>query len=134
MLYTELAVVIGLVELFTPFIVASIYSALERVGEDLIMAARTLGAGSIHVFKDVILPLSAKGYFFGLTIVIAGSFTAYTTPVLLGGTKNMTLSMLLYLYAATLLDWNSAVGLSILMLVIVVGLAALPRIILRKRG
>lgn len=131
-LYTEAAVVIGLVELFTPFLIASIYSSLERVGEDLIAAARTLGAGSLQIFKDLILPLTAKGYFFGLTIVIAGSFTAYTTPVLLGGTKNMTLSMLLYLYAATLLDWNSAVGLSILMLIIVLGIIAVPVLFLRR--
>lgn len=132
LLYTETAIVMGLVELFTPFMIMALYSSLNNINEETVYAARTLGSSGFRLFLDLILPLTFPGYVFGLTIVIAGCFTAYTTPVLLGGPKNMTLSMLLYEYAAIFLDWRKAVALALFMLFLVLTLTSIPRIFLKE--
>jgi putative spermidine/putrescine transport system permease protein len=132
-LYTDTAIVFGLVELFTPFLISSIYSSLSSLNEELLLAARTLGAGAFRTFLDVVIPLTSKGYLFGLTVIIAGCFTAYTTPVLLGGAMNATLSMLLYEYVSIFLDWRMAVALSLVMLAIVISIMIVARIAVRGR-
>jgi len=68
-----------------------------------------------------------------LTVIIAGCFTAYTTPVLLGGAMNATISMLLYEYVSIFLDWRMAVALSLVMLAIVISIMIVARIAVRGR-
>lgn len=95
-LFSELAVFIGLLQLFLPLMIISLISALENMPKDTIAAARVLGANWFQVFWKVILPLTKEGLVVGGTLVFTGSLTAYITPAILGGSKVLMLETLLY--------------------------------------
>ena len=95
-LFTEMAVFIGLLQLFLPLMIISLISALENLPKDAVPAARVLGANWFQVFWKVILPLTREGLVVGGTLVFTGSMTAYITPAILGGSKVLMLETLLY--------------------------------------
>ncbi len=115
-LYTENAVVLGLLELFFPFMYLSLYSSLENIPEEYILAAQSLGAGTLRVFLDIILPLSITGLATGASIIMAGCAAAFVTPSILGGLKVKTLSVLLREYVDIFLDWNVATVIALVIL------------------
>ena len=115
MLYTEGAVLIGLLQLFMPMMILSISSALENIPEDLSLAARSLGASGFQAFVRVTFPLSVEGLITGGTLVFTGSITAYVTPAILGGSRVLMLSTLLYQKAAVVLDWDMATTIAVMM-------------------
>lgn len=107
-LFTETAVFIGLLQLFMPFMVLSLVSALENLPADVIPAARSLGAGRLAIFFKIILPLTREGLVMGGTLVFTGSITAYITPAILGGSKVLMLETLLYQRVSVANDFVSA--------------------------
>lgn len=108
LLYTEFAIIIGTVYLFLPLMVVSLVGVMENIENDLLEAAESLGASRIKAFFKIIFPLSIPGLIVGSVLVFTGTLTAYTTPQLLGGNKNMVLATLIYQKTMTLGDWNSA--------------------------
>jgi putative spermidine/putrescine transport system permease protein len=115
-LYSESAIVIGLLQLFLPLMVLNLVSAMENVPFDLEEAAQSLGSNKIGSFFRVIVPLSFDGLVMGATLVFTGCFTAYVTPAVLGGSKVLTLSTLMRQQALGLMDWNSATVLALIMI------------------
>jgi len=107
-LFTETAVFVGLLQLFMPFMVLSLVSALENLPRDVISAARTLGASRLTIFFKIILPLTREGLVMGGTLVFTGSITAYITPAILGGSKVLMLETLLYQRVSVSNDFVSA--------------------------
>lgn len=85
LLYSPVSVVITLVHFLLPFAVLPIYSSMREIGETPMAAARDLGAGSIRVFFDIVLPQSRPGIFaaFALSFLLAAG--DYVTPRLVGG-------------------------------------------------
>lgn len=133
LLYTEGAVLIGLLQLFMPLMILSISSALENIPKDLFLVARSLGASRFQVFAKVTFPLSIEGLIIGGTLVFTGSITAYVTPAILGGTRVLMLSTLLYQKAAVVLDWDMATTIAVIMflttLMISTGLRSLSKVV-----
>lgn len=119
LLYTELAIVLGLTQLFLPLAVVSCYSAVAQVPAGLDDAARGLGASRTRTMWDIVVPLSMSGIVVAATLVFAGSVTAYTTPYLLGGSRQRMLSTQLYSYSGVTLDWAAASATAIIMTVLV---------------
>ena len=107
-LFTETAVFVGLLQLFMPFMVLSLVSALENLPRDVIPAALSLGASRMTIFFKIILPLTREGLVMGGTLVFTGSITAYITPAILGGSKVMMLETLLYQRVSISNDFVSA--------------------------
>ncbi len=95
LLFTEGAVFIGLLQLFLPYMILSLVSALENLPRDVTAAASVLGANRWQTFVRVILPLTREGLVAGGTIVFTGSVTAYITPAILGGSKILMLETLM---------------------------------------
>ncbi|GAB3844988.1 ABC transporter permease [Nesterenkonia populi] len=127
LLYTPFAMVMGLTQLFLPLAIVACYSAISQVDAGLDDAARGLGAGRTRTFWDVVVPLSLPGVVVAATLVFAGSVTAYTTPYLLGGSRQRMLATELYSYSSVTIDWAAASATAIVMTVLVVlvsGLAA----------
>ena len=120
LLYTETAVVIGLVYLFSPLMILALVGVLENIEGDLLRAAASLGAGPVGVFRQVVLPLAVPGLIVGAVLVFTGSFTAYTTPQLLGGEKQTVMATLLYRRAMVSLDWVAASTVAAVMVVVTV--------------
>jgi putative spermidine/putrescine transport system permease protein len=108
LLYTEKAIVLGLLHLFLPLMILSLVSAMENIRTDIEEAAQSLGANRLVVFWRIIVPLSADGLILGGTLVFTGCITAYVTPAILGGTRVRMLATLLYQRAMVLIDWQSA--------------------------
>ena len=94
MLYTEGAIVVGLLQLFLPIMVLNLVSALENVPSEVEEAALSLGSSKIGTFFRVIVPLSFDGLIMGVTLVFTGCITAYVTPAILGGAKVLHLATL----------------------------------------
>ncbi|MBN1965650.1 MAG: ABC transporter permease [Anaerolineae bacterium] len=117
MLYTETAIVLGLLHLFLPLMILSLVSAMENIRPELEEAAHSLGANRLTVFLRVIIPLSADGLILGGTLVFTGCITAYVTPAILGGTRVLMLATLLYQRAMVLLNWDSATVVAVAMVI-----------------
>jgi spermidine/putrescine transport system permease protein len=91
LLFTNSAVLIGLVYGFLPFMVLPLYAALERMDWRLVEAARDLYADGWTAFGKVTLPLSMPGVVAGSILVFIPSLGAYVTPAILGGAKTTLL-------------------------------------------
>jgi spermidine/putrescine transport system permease protein len=124
-LYTETAVLIGMVYNFLPFMVLPLYSALSRIGKETIEAAEDLGAGRFVVFRRVILPQSVPGVIAGITMVFMPAVSAFVVSALLGGGQYMLIGNLVeqqFLYAG---DWHFGSALSIIMMAVILVTMAL---------
>lgn len=119
LLYTEVAVVLGLTQLFLPLAIISCYSAVAQVDPGLDDAARGLGASRTRTLWTVVLPLSSPGIVVATTLVFAGAATAYTTPYLLGGSNQRMLATQLYNYSSVTVDWASASATALIMTLLV---------------
>lgn len=115
LLYTEQAIVLGLLQLFLPLMVLTLVSAMENIPEELEEAALSLGANRLVSFFKVIVPLSADGLVLGGTLVFTGCITAYVTPAILGGTRVLTLSTLLHQQSMVMMNWGSATVIAVIM-------------------
>lgn len=90
-LFTNTAVLIGLVYGYMPFMVLPLYAALERMDWRLVEAARDLYADTWSAFRKVTLPLSMPGVVAGSILVFIPSLGAYVTPAILGGARTTLL-------------------------------------------
>lgn len=116
-LYTPNAIIIGLIHLFLPLIIVTLVGVMENIDGDLLRAAESLGASKFASFMKIIVPLCVPGLVIGSILVFVGSFTAYTTPALLGG-KQRVISTFLYQNAITLNDWRLASIVATIMIVV----------------
>ena len=95
LLYTPLAVFIGLVYGELPFMILPLYVVLEKIEPALFEAAEDLGAGRLQTFFKVTLPLSMPGLVAGTVLVFIPSIGAFITPDLLGGARTMMVGNLI---------------------------------------
>jgi spermidine/putrescine transport system permease protein len=89
LLFTNTAVLIGLVYGFLPFMVLPLYAALERMDWSLVEAARDLYASGWQAFRRVTWPLSRPGVIAGSILVFIPALGAYVTPAILGGATDV---------------------------------------------
>jgi ABC-type spermidine/putrescine transport system permease subunit I len=86
LLYSDFAVIVGLVTSYMPFMVFPLFLSLAAVDRSLIQASWLLGAGPVRTFLRVTLPLSLPGIFAAVIFGFVGSFGESAVPVILGGT------------------------------------------------
>ncbi|MCK4824815.1 ABC transporter permease [bacterium] len=115
-MYTEGAIIIGLLQLFMPIMVLTLVSALENIPDEVEEAALSLGSGRVGCFFRVIVPLSFDGLILGVTLVFTGCITAYVTPAILGGSRVLTLSTLMRQQALVLMKWEAATVIAVVMI------------------
>lgn len=118
-LYTNFAILLGMVYNFLPFMVLPIYTSLSKMDDDLVNAARDLGANSLQVFTKVIFPLSLPGVVSGITMVFMPAVTTFAISRLLGGGKFMLLGDLIEQQFTTVGDWNFGSAVSIFMMIVI---------------
>jgi spermidine/putrescine transport system permease protein len=119
LLFTDTAVIIGLVYGYLPFMVLPLFAALERLDPSVIEAAWDLYAGPVKVFTRVILPLAKPGVIAGSLLVFIPSVGAYVTPDLLGGAKSMMIGNLIQQQYLVVRDWPFGSALSFVLMVAV---------------
>lgn len=95
LLFTDTAVMIGLVYNLLPFMVLPLLTNIERLDNRLIDAARDLGANRFTTFRKIILPLTMPGILSGSILVFLPAMTIFYIPDLLGGSKSILLGNLI---------------------------------------
>ncbi len=95
LLFTDTAVMIGLVYNLLPFMILPLLTNIERLDGRLIDAARDLGANRITTFRRIILPLTLPGILSGCILVFLPAMTIFYIPDLLGGSKSILLGNLI---------------------------------------
>jgi spermidine/putrescine transport system permease protein len=116
LLFTDSAVVIGLVYGYLPFMVLPLYAALERLDRSVVEAAWDLYAGPFRTLTRVILPLAKPGVIAGCLLVFIPTLGAYVTPDLLGGAKSMMIGNLIQHQYLVVRDWPFGSALSFVLM------------------
>ncbi|EOU1755492.1 ABC transporter permease [Clostridium perfringens] len=119
MLYTDGAILLGMVYNFLPFMVIPIYTVLIKIDKNLVNAAYDLGANKAQAFRKVILPLSIPGIISGITMVFMPAVSNFVIPNLLGGGKYILVGNLIEQQFTTIGNWNFGSALSIFMMILI---------------
>lgn len=127
LLYTEAAVIVGLVNIFMPFMVLPLMAAIERIPPSLEEAARNLGANWSQMFLRTILPLSLPGLISGSLLVYSVSISAFVTPALMGSPRERMAGQQIYDEVLVSFNWPSAssLALTLVLLTLLLMFAAL---------
>ena len=115
-MYTELAVVIGVIAVNLPFVVLTLQAVLEGIDRAIEEAAQGLGAGPWRTFRHVILPLAMPGVIAGTILSFILAMNAYATPVLLGGPTFQMMAPTVYNQFAGLSNWPFGAALSFVLM------------------
>jgi len=132
LLYSETAVVVGLVNVFLPFMVLPLMASIERINPALEEAARNLGAGWFDTFRLVILPLSRPGLISGCLLVYSAAISAFVIPVLMGGARVRVVGRLIYDQLLISYQWPNASAIAILLVIATTSLSFIALAITRR--
>lgn len=105
LLFSEFAVVLGLVNYCLPFMILPIYVNVEKIDRNLIDAAKNLGANNLSAFVNVTLPLSVPGITAGCLMSFILSVGSFITPAILGGPGDAMIAMSIQWLFIRLLNW-----------------------------
>ena len=119
MLYTDIAILLGMTYVYIPLMILPIYASMERFDFQLVEAAYDLYATRWRVLVRVILPLVKPGVIAGSILVFIPSLGAYVTPRVLGGGKHLMIGNLIELQFGQGRNWPLGAALSLTLLVIV---------------
>ncbi len=118
MLYTDGAVLLGMVYDLLPFTVLPIYTSIEKLDPSLIEAAKDLYCNKRHVFTRVILPLTMPGVFAGSIQTFIPSLGLFYIADMMGGAKTMYIGNLIKNQFMSARNWPLGAALSIILIVI----------------
>ncbi len=121
MIYTDMAVFIGMTYVYLPLMVLPLFASLDRFDMRLLEAAYDLYANPWQVLRRVIMPIVKPGIIAGSILVFVPSLGAYVTPRLLGGGKNMMIGNFIELQFGQGRNWPLGASLSVMLLIIVTG-------------
>jgi putative spermidine/putrescine transport system permease protein len=134
LLYNETAVVVGLANVFIPFMVLPLMASIERINPALEEAARNLGASWFDTFRLVILPLSRPGLISGCLLVYSAAISAFVIPVLMGGARVRVVGRLIYDQLLISYQWSSASAIATLLVIATTSLAFIALAVTRRSG
>ena len=116
---SNVAIVIGMVYDYLPFMILPVYNAASELNEDILEAARDLGAPPKAVLTKIMIPLTMPGIISGITMVFVPSLTTFAIPDILGGGKIMLIGNIIEQEFSTSMNWNLGSGLSIALMIFV---------------
>ncbi|WP_246213215.1 ABC transporter permease [Aminipila butyrica] len=135
LLYTRAAVIIGLIHAFFPYMVITIYMALERLDNSLLEASSCLGASKTTTFFRVVLPMSMPGVITGIMIVFVPCLGTFVEPRILGGVNGTVIGTVIEDQFFEIYGWNFGAAIAfILLAMVLVSMAAINRLGRRYEG
>lgn len=135
LLYTEGAVLLGMVYNFVPFMILQINTSLCKMDHSLLEASADLGANPVQAFLRVTLPLSLPGVINGITLVFLPAVSSFFIPKLLGGGQYFLIGNLIENQFITVGEWNFGSAISMIMAAVMMLLMMLVRKVeVRNRG
>jgi spermidine/putrescine transport system permease protein len=115
LLYTEGAVIFGLVYLLLPFMILPLHAVFEDLRPELLLVSRDLGAGRIATFVHVILPLTLPGAIAGVLLVLLPALGMFYVADVLGGAKNLLVGNVIKDQFLDARDWPFGAAASVLL-------------------
>lgn len=119
-MFTETGMVVALAHVMMPFMVLSVWVALQRVDPQIENAATSLGAGALTIIRRIILPQIMPGVLSGAIIVFSLSASAFATPAIIGGRRLKVASTLAYDEFLNTLNWPLGAAVAVLLLLALV--------------
>ncbi|MFK7744672.1 MAG: ABC transporter permease subunit [Roseobacter sp.] len=119
-LNTNIAVFIGIVYTYLPFMILPIYAALDRLDGSLIEAAEDLGCSRFQAFWLVTIPLSKNGIIAGSFLVFIPALGEFVIPSLLGGSQTLMIGKVLWEEFFNNRDWPVASAVAVILLLILI--------------
>lgn len=120
LLFTDFAVILGMVYNFLPFMILPIYTVLSKINPRVIEAAQDLGANKANVFRKIIFPLSLPGVMSGIVMVFMPAVSTFVVSKLLGGGKYYLIGNIIENYFIESINgWHKGAAVSLVLLVII---------------
>ena len=134
LIYTEGAIILGMVYVFIPFMFMPVYASVEKLDWTLVRASLDLGAGPIRTFWRIILPLTAPGIAGGAVIVFIPALGNFIVPTSLGGAKVMMLGNLIEQQFLAARNWPFGSALAMMVMSVMLVLLFVYVVISGRRG
>ena len=131
-MYTEGAVVAGIIAVNLPYMVLTLQSVIEGINRNVEEAAFSLGAGPITMFRRVLLPLALPGLIAGTILTFILGMNAYATPVLLGGPTFRMMGPLIY-GQFQLNNWPFGASVAFILMTATLALTATANVLVQRR-
>jgi putative spermidine/putrescine transport system permease protein len=131
-MFTESAVVFGIIAVNLPYMVLTLQSVIEGIDRNVEEAAFSLGAAPLEMFRRVLLPLSLPGILAGTILTFILGMNAYATPVLLGGPKFKMMGPLIY-GQFQLNNWPFGAAVAFVLMTTTLALTATANILVQRR-
>lgn len=129
MMYTDFAVLLGLVSDLLPFMVIPIHTSLCKIDQSLIEASMDLGANRFQTFWRVTFKLSIPGVLNGVIMTFLLSISTFVIPKLLGGGQYTLIGNLIENQFISIGDWNFGSAISVILtIIILVSITLMKRI------
>ncbi|CEP36782.1 MULTISPECIES: ABC transporter permease [unclassified Halomonas] len=132
LMFTTEAVVIGLVHSFLPYVILTSYLALQAIDDDIVDAARSMGASRITILWRLLLPLSLPGLLAGAVLVFVPVVGSFMEPRILGGRMGTYFGTVIEDQFVAVYNWPLGAALSFILLAVVLLVLALSSPILKR--
>lgn len=132
LMFTTSAVVIGLVHSYLPYVILTSYLALQAIDDDLVDAARTMGASRMTILRRILLPLAAPGLIAGAVLVFVPVMGSFMEPRILGGRVGTYYGTVIEDQFVAVYNWPLGAALSFVLLAVVLLILAVASPVLKK--
>jgi len=132
-MYTETAVIIGIIAVNLPFMVLTLQSVIEGIDRAVEEAAFSLGANPAAMFRRVLWPLALPGVLAGTILTFILAMNAYATPVLLGGPRFMMMGPLVYNQFVQQNNWPFGGAISFVLMTATIVLTVTANLLVQRR-
>lgn len=134
LIYTDGAIILGMVYVFIPFMFMPVYASVEKLDWTLVRASLDLGAGPVRTFLRIILPLTAPGIAGGAVIVFIPALGNFVVPAILGGAKVMMLGNLIEQQFLAARNWPFGSALAMMVMTVMLVLLFIHVVVSGRRG
>ncbi len=119
LLFTQPAVVIGIIHILLPFLIIPLYTSMRRIDSDQIEAAKNAGANRLNMFLTIIFPQTVPALGAGGLLVFILAFAEFPTPAILGGQSNRMIGNIMTEMFRSINDWGLGSALAVIFTAIV---------------
>ena len=133
LMYTEPAVILGIIAINLPFTVLTLQSVFEGIDPRLEEAAAAMGAAPSRAFWRIVFPLALPGVLIAAVLCFILCMNAFATPVLLGGPKFQMMAPLLFWAFSGDNNWPFAAALAFILMATTLGLTGLANVVIPRR-
>jgi len=133
-MFTEKAVIIGIIAVNLPFMVLSLQSVIEGIDRSVEEAAFSLGAPPGTMFRRVLWPLALPGILAGTILTFILAMNAYATPFLLGGPLFKMMAPLVYNQFTQQANWPFGAAIAFILMTVTLLLTVAANLLFQRRA